>query len=198
LEIKDLRNKFFQAKPSRVTKIVENDCELEPGLRTFGLAGHYFNMIGVESPDNVLFIADSVFGEAVLEKYKIPFIYDVRAFKQTLEKLKTSRALYYVPSHGPIEKNIHPIAEKNLELVDRLEEQLTAIVEREKSFDGILKELCDAFDIELNAGQYALVGSTLRSCLSYLYDEKKIAYRFVENVMVWTRTTRTGPDTLHS
>lgn len=188
LEIKDLRNKFFQAKPSHVTKIVENDCDIDHGLRTISLAGHYFNMIGIESPDHILFIADSVFGEDILDKYMIPFIYNVRAFKQTIETLTTYHARYYVPSHGPIERNIQSIAARNLERVKRIEELIVAIVEHERTFEGILKDVCDAFDIELNAGQYALIGSTLRSFLSYLYDEGKIEYHFVKNIMLWKRT----------
>ena len=190
LEIKDLRNKFFQAKPSRVTRILEPDDDLENGLRTIGLAGHFFNMIGIESPDQVLFIADSLFGEDILKKYKIPFIYDVCAYKETIGMLKTYQALYYVPSHGIIETDITSLADKNLDVVHRIEETVLKIVTAATGFDAILQGVCNSFDIELNAGQYALVGSTIRSFLSYLYDEEKIGYRFVDNVMVWECTGR--------
>ena len=187
LEIKDIRNKFFHARPSQVTKTLEKDAEIENGLRTISLAGHYFDMIGIESPDRILFIADSLFGEDILKKYKIPFIYDVREFKQTIEKLKEHNALYYVPSHGPIESDIHQVADKNLALVASLEEQLVSILEKAMSFDRILQAMCNALGITLNAGQYALIGSTIRSFLSYLYDDDIIEYQFVENIMMWRR-----------
>ena len=34
-----------------------------------------------------------------------------------------------------------------------------------------LAELCETYSIDLNAEQYVLVGSTIKSCLSYLKDE---------------------------
>jgi len=37
----------------------------------------------------------------------------------------------------------------------------------------------------MNANQYVLIGSTIRSYLSYLYNEGKITYQFKGNKMLW-------------
>ena len=37
----------------------------------------------------------------------------------------------------------------------------------------------------MNTNQYVLIGSTIKSYLSYLYDENKISYEFKDNKMVW-------------
>ncbi|MDC7126482.1 MAG: MBL fold metallo-hydrolase, partial [Spirochaetales bacterium] len=95
--IKDMDNKFFKAKSSKVTKIIDTDSTICDGLlKTIAIPGHYFNMIGIETPDKVIFLGDCIFGENILEKYKIPFIYDVKAYKETLEKIKNIQADYYV------------------------------------------------------------------------------------------------------
>lgn len=185
LEVKDLRNKFFQAKASQPTRIIKENEELEFEIKTFPLKGHFMNMIGVMSSDNVAFLADSIFGSDILEKYSIPFIFDVAEYKNSIQTLKEIKADYFVPSHGKIENDIMQTADKNLETVEIIEKKLVNILKEEKIFESVLKEICDSFNLSLNAGQYALVGSTIKSFLSYLYDIKKIEFKFEENLMLW-------------
>ncbi len=49
---KDIRNKFLLAKESVVTPIENN---LPNGLEYFSLKGHFFDMVGVKTSDNVYF-----------------------------------------------------------------------------------------------------------------------------------------------
>ena len=55
---KDIRNKFLLAKESVITSIENN---LPEGLEYFTLKGHFFDMIGIKTSDNVYFLADSLF-----------------------------------------------------------------------------------------------------------------------------------------
>ena len=184
--VKDLRNKFFRAKPSTVTECLSPGEERGLGLEILSLKGHFFNMIGIRTPDDVLFLGDCLFGEAILEKYGIPFIYDVAAYKQTIKDVSELKARYYVPSHGPAEEEIASLAESNLAMVATIELQLKKILSGPgKTFDRILKDICDIRGISLNTGQYALVGSTLRSFLTYLNDRGDIQFDFRDNFMCW-------------
>ena len=63
---KDLRNKFLVAKESVVTAI---DNNLPEGLEYFSLKGHFFDMIGIKTDDDVYFLADSLFSEETITKY---------------------------------------------------------------------------------------------------------------------------------
>ncbi len=186
-EVKELRNKFFQARPSRVDRILSEEGEIEPGLNAISLKGHFMNMIGLETGDGVLFLADCLFGEEILTKYGIPFIYDVGDYKRTIETVREREASFYVPSHGPVTEDIRPLADRNLALVGEIEETLLTLAEGESSFEEILKGLCDRYLMELNAGQYALVGSTVRSFLSWLHDQDLLDFAFTENRMLWKR-----------
>jgi len=187
-EIKDLRNKFFQARPSRVTRVLEPGTVMEEGIGIIGLRGHYFDMIGVQSPDGVLFLGDSMFGEDTLTKYKIPFIYEFGEYKASIRRVMEHEAVFFVPSHGPVVEDIIPMAQANLEAVEKLENRILDILGEPLSFEIILQRLCDASGVTLQAGQYALIGSTLRSALSFLYDENRIGYQFEKNVMLWSRS----------
>ncbi len=53
------------------------------------------------------------------------------------------------------------------------------------SFEGILKYIFDKYKLTMNVNQYVLVGSTIKSYLSYLLDEAKLCYEFKDNKMIW-------------
>lgn len=58
-------------------------------------------------------------------------------------------------------------------------------VKNGRTFEDILKFIFDDYGLVLNINQYVLVGSTIRSYLSYLYDEDKLCYLFNDNKMIW-------------
>ena len=183
--VKDIDNKFFKAVPSRVDHILTRDSRIAKGLAIHPMDGHFFNMMGVETQDSVLFIADAIFGSKVLEKYKLPFIYDVGAFKATIARIQAIEADYYVPSHGSVRSGIDELARLNLSVVENLETALHDILARPAHYDHILKAVCDKFTITLDCAQYALVGSTVRSFLSYLYNQGRLKLFFDANILYW-------------
>ncbi|WP_319478413.1 MBL fold metallo-hydrolase [Marispirochaeta aestuarii] len=188
-EINELRNKFFYAKKSKVTNILRVNEEFQNDLEIISLKGHFLNMIGIITKDNDVFLADSVFGENIIDKYGLPFIYDVKEFISTLKKIEKLNARYYIPSHGQITDNIKPLVIKNIEVVEKAKQQIKKIISSRKTFETILKEYCDINRIVLNGGQYALVGSTIRSMLTYLADGNEIEYIFDTNQMLWKTIT---------
>ena len=64
------------------------------------LPGHTFEMTGFRTPDDVVYLADALSSREILDKYKIGFIYDVGAYLDTLERIKTMRARMFVPAHA--------------------------------------------------------------------------------------------------
>lgn len=185
--VKELNNKFFEAKPSNVTNVINEQSVLPGNMKVISLPGHFFEMIGIISNDNVCYLGDCIFGESTLNKYKIPYIYDVLKFKKTIEKIKTLKMEYYIMSHGNIETDITDIADKNISVVEMVENEVLGFITKPIAFDDILKYLCDDMGIELNYGQYALIGNTLRSFLSYLYNTDKIQYEFIDNKLIWKK-----------
>ncbi len=179
---KELRNKFLLAKESNV-KSIENN--LPEGLEYINLKGHFFDMIGIRTSDNIIFLADSLFSEETITKYHLFFIYDVREYLNTLEKLKELKAELYVPSHIEAIKDINELIIVNKNKIEEIIEVIYNECEKGLTFEEILKNIFDKYNLVMNVNQYVLIGSTIKSYLSYLKDENKITYEFVENKMIW-------------
>ena len=179
---KDLRNKFLLAKESVVTNI-EN--QLPEGLSYFTLKGHYFDMIGIKTKDDVYFLADALFSVETITKYHLFFVYDVREYLKTLDFLETLEGKWFVPSHCEATANIVELIQLNRNKVCEVADKIYDMCGNENTFEDILKGIFDTYNLVMNANQYVLIGSTVRSYLSYLYDEGKIGFEFKDNKMYW-------------
>ena len=179
---KDLRDKFLLAKESKVTEIENN---LPEGLEYFTLKGHFFDMIGIKTSDNVYFLADSLFSEETILKYHLFFIYDVREFLNTLNFLETLDGKMYIPSHSEATEDISSLIKLNRDKINEIMNKIFEFCKDERTFEEVLKYIFDSYNLVMNSNQYVLVGSTIRSYLSYLCDENKLKYEFKENRMVW-------------
>ncbi len=179
---KDIRNKFLLAKESKVKEIENN---LPDGLEFFSLKGHFFDMIGIRTSDDVYFLADSLFSEETITKYHLFFVYDVRAFLNTLDYLNSLNGKLYIPSHCEATQDISTLIDLNRNKVNEIIDKIYEACSKEKTFEDILKYVFDGYNLIMNANQYVLVGSTIRSYLAYLCDENKISYEFKDNKMLW-------------
>ena len=179
---KDLKNKFLCAKESEVTAI-EN--HLPEGLSYFSLKGHFFDMIGIKTEDDVYFLADSLFSEETITKYHLFFIYDVREYLNTLDYLSTLNGKLFIPSHCEATEDISNLIERNRNKVQEIADKICFVCEEEITFEDILKRIFDDYGLMMNPNQYVLIGSTVRSYLSYLYDDKKLSFVFRDNKMYW-------------
>lgn len=179
---KDLKNKFLLASPSKVITIDDN---LPEGLEYFTLKGHFFDMIGIKTSDNVYFLADSLFSEETINKYHLFFIYDVKEFLNTIEYLSTLKGNLFIPSHVEATKDISSLIQINRNKVLEVIEKIYNICKKEQTFEEILKYIFDDYSLIMNVNQFVLVGSTIKSYLAYLMDLGKITYEFKDNKMIW-------------
>lgn len=180
---KELRHKFLLAQESEAEYL--NESVLPVGMEILPLPGHFFDMVGFRTPDNVVFLADCLSSAETLEKYKIGFIYDVGAYLKTLEAVEKMQAEMFVPAHAETTENIAPLARLNIEKVMEIAEKITGLCHEPLTFEEVLKKLFDDYGLKMNFEQYVLVGSTMRSYLAWLNDEGKLSSEFEENRLLW-------------
>lgn len=179
----ELRNKFLMAKESVVEKLAE-EC-LPKGLELLRLPGHSYDMVGFKTADGVIFLADSLSGADTIQKYQISYLYDVQAYLDTLERLKTLQAALFVPSHAEVTDNIIPLSQLNIDKTKETAAHITRLLSAPKTFEELLSEVFTCFGLSMTTQQYALIGSTVRSYLSYLYENGVIRFFFEDNRMLW-------------
>ena len=181
---KDLRHKFLMAQESDCCDVTSPDFPKE--IEVIDLRGHFFDMVGFRTPDDVVFLADCVSSPTTLEKYQIGFIYDVAAYLDTLDKIETLSAKVFVPSHADATEDIHELAQLNRSKVLQIADDILAICASPVSFETVLQRIFTDYGLVMNFEQYALVGSTVRSYLSWLKDCGKLSVTFENNMLLWT------------
>jgi len=183
LPVKELKHKFLLAQ--------ESDCEyltaekLPAGFEIIPLPGHFFDMVGFRTPDDVVYLADCLSSRETLEKYRIGFIYDIGAYLQTLEMVKGLKAKLFIPAHAAATEDITELAQYNIDTVNEIADHIVEICAEPLCFEVILQKLFTDYNLTMNFEQYVLVGSTVRSYLAWLKETGRLQAKFENNMLVW-------------
>ncbi len=180
---KELCHKFLLAAESIAERLTED--KLPNRMETIPLRGHFFDMTGFRTTDDVVYLADCLSSKATLEKYQIGFIYDVAEYLNTLERVKEMQANIFIPAHAEATENITPLAQLNIDKVNEIANKIVDICKEPMCFEQILQQLFTDYSLTMNFEQYVLVGSTVRSYLSWLQSIGRINAFFEKNMLLW-------------
>ena len=180
---KDLRHKFLLAQESSAEQLTED--KLPDGLSMISLPGHFFDMVGFRTRDDVVYLADCLSSRETLEKYQVSFVYDVAAYLETLERVKEMKAALFVPAHAAATEEIASLAQCNIDKVLEIAERIADICREMRSFEEILQRLFQDFGLVMNFEQDALVGSTVRSYLSWMKESGRLEAVFEDCRLLW-------------
>ncbi len=182
---KDLRHKFLMAQESGVTDFSDESFPEE--IEIIPLPGHFFDMVGFRMPDGVVFLADCVSSRETLDKYAVSFIYDVDAYLKTLDRVEKMEAAIFVPAHAKASADVRELIRCNRDKVHEVAERILSICREPVCFERILQEVFTGYGLTMNFEQYVLVGSTVRSYLSWMKDTGKLSAEFCDNMLLWKR-----------
>lgn len=182
MPLNELNNKFLLAKESNC-QVIDNN--LPKGLEYFTLKGHFIDMIGIKTSDNIYFLGDSIFSEETINKYHIFFIYDVEKYLQTLDFLETLNGTFYIPSHVKPLADLKKLIKLNKNKINEICNAILNACQNPITTEEIIKKIFDTYNLEININQYALLGSTIKSYLTYLNNQKRVEYFFKDNLLYW-------------
>lgn len=180
---KDLRHKFLMAPESHAEYLTE--ASVPEGFEIIRLPGHFFDMVGFRTPDDVVYLADCLSSRETLNKYQIGFIYDVASYLRTLEAVKSMTAKIFVPAHAEAAENIAPLAQYNIDKVLEIADKIKELCREPLNFEEILQRIFTDYGLTMNFEQYVLVGSTVRSYLAWLKDTGVLNVRFDNSRLLW-------------
>lgn len=144
-------------------------------------------MVGFRTPDNTVFLADCVSSPATLDKYGVTFIYDVAAYLETLAKIQTIKAEIFIPSHADPCKEISDLAVINRNKVFEIEKIIVELCSKPITIDEVISGVFRHYGLTMSIEQYVLVGSTIRSYLSWMKDRDILEYLTDEANLLWKK-----------
>lgn len=179
----DMEHKFFLAENSQTKDIESPDFPQE--LKVYDISGHSLGMIAIVTPDNVAFVGDIVSSEIIIKKYGITYLLDIKKHLSSLDFVSNLNAQKFVMSHVDTVDDIRPLIKLNRDKIDEICCLILTLLKEPMSYDSLLQKLFTHYDLTMSFRQHALVGSTVRSYLSYLKNEGKIDAKAVDNIMIW-------------
>ena len=178
----ELRHKFLMAQSSRVKELASED--LPACMQMIPLPGHAFDMVGYRV-DNVVYLADCLSSEATLAKYRISFLVDPKKYIDTLRQVREMEANWFVPAHADATQEIRSLCDINIACVREIADHITALCTQAQTGEDILAALFAEYGLTMTMEQHALVGSTVRSYLTYLSEEGRIVPTIRDNRLMW-------------
>lgn len=185
--IDELKDKFFMAKPIQPDFVIAN--EYIDGLKIIRLPGHSPELIGVLTPDNVLYASDSFFTAEIVDKYKIPYLFNVKDTLESLEFLKKSEYDYYVLAHGGLLKkeDAKISIDANINKINEIAHEIVQFLSEKSTIEGVLRYLSEKHDLYVKVGQYFLNLSIIKAYLSYLKKQNKITCFIEGKELYWKK-----------
>lgn len=186
--LKEMENKFLLAKGTKVDRVVEGGRQniLGIDLEIVPLPGHMPGMIGVASPDNVLFAGDSFFSPYLLEKHGIPYFTGIGEAIGTLESLKLMGYDYYVPSHGDALDSPGEALDANIQVLQANISYIADICSIPLDREEITARLMGKYGINQSIPQYYLTVSTASAFLSHMTNQGILKTVFEDNKLKFT------------
>ena len=180
---KELRHKFLMAQGSDVQPMTR-EC-LPDGMEILSLPGHSWDMVGFRTSDEIIYLADCLSSRETLEKYQISFLVDVQAYLDTLEMVQTLEAKLFIPAHAAPTDDIAPLAKYNIEKVHEIADEIVCFCAEPRPFESILKHMFVHYQLQMTFEQHALVGSTVRSYLTWLKEQGRLEALLEDNTLLW-------------
>jgi hypothetical protein len=82
-------------------------------------------------------------------------------------------------------EEISDLVKKNMRKIEEILEAIESCCSVPSPVDAILTKVCDRYDLDLNANQYVLITSTIKSYLSFLRDAGRLEIRFDGGQPLW-------------
>jgi glyoxylase-like metal-dependent hydrolase (beta-lactamase superfamily II) len=152
------------------------------------LEGHAPAQIGIVTPEKVCFLGDAVFSRDILEKYSLPYLYDIAGSLNTLQRFREIEADQFVVGHADRvydREELGKLVDFNLENLNQYLKQTLDLLEHPLTREDLLENLVVLNNLELNLGEYHILFSTVSAFIKYFYDREAIELSIADGRLYW-------------
>lgn len=182
-----LRQRFILADPSPVdVEIPHGPLEIDGvTIEVVALRGHSPNQVGFVV-DGVFFCADVVFPAAAIEKYRIPYLFNLTEHLEAMTASLDIEADHIVPGHGPIEASIGELVTINRSIAEETLDCIRRSLTEPLTLEQIAEIVFARMDVPM-AGHisYYLLRPTIAAYLTHLEGMGEVEHVMAGHVAKW-------------
>ncbi len=184
-----MRERFILARSSPVDSVIDAGAlQIEDvTLDVLALPGHSPNQVGY-LVDGVFFCGDVFFPAATIDKYRIPYLFDLDRHLASMQFAERITAHWIVPGHGPVEGDCAALHDRNVAIVD---ETITAIldhIDEPLPLEAISTSVFNAMDVPMQSYvSYYLLRPTIAAYLTSLESRGAIEHLMLNRMACWKR-----------
>ena len=185
-----LRTNFLLADASPVDEIIHPGNLNVAGLdvEVISLAGHSPNQVGI-LVDGVFYCADVVLPEAILAKYRIPYLFSLTDHLQALDRAMATPFETAVAGHGAMlasRAELSALVDVNRTLIEDVIGRTVVFASDGGTAEEILARLLLTFDAPVaDAPGFYLLQPTIFAFLAHLQREGRIGHEIRDGRSVW-------------
>ncbi|KAA0259491.1 MBL fold metallo-hydrolase [Deferribacter autotrophicus] len=172
----EITGKFLSANSVEKVEKLEKGVHFlnKNDITVFDLSGHSPGLTGY-LVDEYLFVGDALFSPAIIEKYKILYLFNPFAYYQSLNKIMEIECENVIFCHkGMIDKEeLKSLIDVNINHLDKMYNTLYELCDG-LTAEEISDRLFEKFDIKLNMDLINLINSTVKGYLYWLEKDEKI------------------------
>jgi glyoxylase-like metal-dependent hydrolase (beta-lactamase superfamily II) len=184
---KELHNKFLLSAPSPAKVLNEAGKRKIAGLEIelLEVSGHAHIQFAVLAGE-VLFAADAVFGENILEKHPLAFMVDIQNAREAIETVRNCSAKIILPGHGEPTTEINALCDANLAALERANQAVLIACQGGGTTPEILARVCAMLEITMtDLTHYVLNQTAVIAHLTDLEEHGLIRRNIVQNTLIW-------------
>lgn len=169
----------------RINKPFNVDFILEYGINkindekfhVISLKGHTGEQIGFITQEKVCFLGDSIFSSEIIDKYSLPYLYNIEDSIKTLKSIKDIDADFFVLGHSDniiTKDEINSLVDKNLNNIENYISQILELLDQPLTKEDVLQNLVILNDLSMNFTEYHINLSAVSAFISYVYNKDLI------------------------
>ncbi|GGJ50007.1 MBL fold metallo-hydrolase [Deinococcus roseus] len=188
--IKELQGKFLMGKPSPAVSIPQTGLTQIAGvpLELISVPGHAHEMYAVRM-GSVLFAADALFGEEVLQKHPLTYCVDSKAQKDSVRTLQHLEGIEItLPGHGNPSKDLQHLCTTNLESFQSTTDAVLQGLDTPSTIDEVLQKTCQRLNIHMQAPASVVLNRGVVSAhLTELLESGQVRQQVRDNRWEWEK-----------
>lgn len=150
--------------------------------------GHSPAHICIVTPDDVVYLGDSLISYEVMERAKLPYTYTISKDLKSKGKLYKFKYDKYIVAHKGIYSNITKLVEDNINFYRNIAAKIYNIIDGNITMENIVKNAIENFHISISGVcKYIIMERIVRSYIEYLDEMKMIKLNIEDGLIKYSK-----------